>query len=306
MQQGQYVFENLLTLRHSSAVPEIYDMEMNNILAVRDLYDVVECHIVVYPYSRKVTSDNFHFYPFEEYVKDINDNRKSAYNHTYASTNRMFGLFFAMLVVFIVFEINPKDFFSVEAIVSAFGAYILGKDLWPDLERGLIKLTQNSRLRFLEQYYQYELDRNTTLTNYSYFAKRERYGKFHLLPQKMDFLEHSNSQTARLLFDTKDWHNYSENTAHILSLHIDPSLLNAFQREGFLLGIKLSFNQHIGPYTRCYEVFQSFNREECGCLNEKSIWLANCVFYRQTRVLGRVKYFAKSGILQDKKIIDVA
>ena len=301
-----YIFEDLITLRHNPAVPEIYDIELNHIEQIKSHYDTFECHVVIYPYSRKITANNFHFYPFEEYVKDINDNRKSAYNRTHETGNKLFGSLFAALVVLVVFRINPNDFLSVEAIVSAFGAYILGKDLWTDLERWLIRLTQNRTLRFSEQYYQYELDKNTTLTNYSYFAKRERYGKVHFLPQKMDFLEHSNSQTARLFFNTSDWHiENSENIVHILSLHVDPHLFSSFQREGFLLGIKLSFNRSVGPYTRCYEVFQSLHRDTLGCLDEKREWCENSVFYRQTRTLGRVKYFAKSGVLSQKRVINL-
>lgn len=288
--------QHVITWRRSADEPHIYDVELNGITAFKRRYDSLECHVVIYPYSRKVTANQFHIFPYEEYVKDIATNRKSAYTKIGEQSNKAFGLLFGAVITAIVAYWKPSDFFSVEALVSVFAAYVLGKELWDDVERLLHSATKNWRWRFQELYYLYQLDHNTTLTNYSYLAKRRRYGKDQVIAEKMDMIEHSNSQTVRLHFDLHRWNVLSEDSLHLFSVHIDEPLSDHFAAADLMLGVKLSFNRRHFLHTTCFELFQSADGKRIGCLDDKGNWYDNRVFYRHTQLFGRWKWFAKSGI----------
>lgn len=305
-EEQSFLDSKLLSFKQNSLFPGILDVEVDVAKISKHKFDFLECHIVLYPYSRNVKANNFHFHPYEEYVRDINENKKSAYNKISDSSPRIFGLLFSALVVMIVIKLNPQDFYSTEAIVSAFGAYMLGKDLWIDVERWLINISKNFSIRMMNQYFDFQLDKNTTLTNYTHFAKSKRYGVSHLLSNKMDYIEHSNSQTVRMFFDLNDveFECKSSETLHILSIHVDKEILADFNEKGYLLGVKFNFIHKRVGFNRCFEVFQSINHNVLGCLSEKKQWLNNCIFIRRTLVLGRLKYYQSSKIVENRRIIE--
>ncbi len=76
MNLEKYPYENII--KAEKTLENKYDIEIQYIEKLRK-YSSFECHIVVYPYSRKISSENIKFNPFEEYVKDIQLNQKSAY-----------------------------------------------------------------------------------------------------------------------------------------------------------------------------------------------------------------------------------
>ncbi len=41
-----------------------------------------------------------------------------------------------------------------------------------------------------------------------------------------------------------------------------------------------------------------------GCLDGKREWVQGGVFYRETFVLGKVKYFKKEGVIDEKSVIE--
>ena len=201
---SQCLPQNVILLRRNEELPNRYEVEMHGLDRLRS-YDRVECDVVFYPYSRTICSDNIHFYPFEEYVDDVLSNQRSAYAEIVSPWNQLFGLALGLLIALIFAFLHPASLLDIEAIVSVFGAYVIGKELWDDIERLLVNATKNWRLRYQESYYRYRLEKRTTLTYYSYLAKRRRYGKATLLPEKIDLIQQSNSQTLRMCFDTRDW-----------------------------------------------------------------------------------------------------
>ena len=294
-------------MRRNEEIPGIYDVELRHLDELRQ-YDSVECHVVLYPYSRKICSKNIAIHPYEEYVKDILSHHKSAYTKAGSQFNKLFGIMIGLLITVIFFKFKPSDLFSVESIVSVFGAYFVGKEIWDDIERNLIEISKTWRLRYQENYYFYRLEKRTTLTNYSWFAKKQRYGKTPLLPEQIDFIEKSNSQTLRLLFNMKDvgasgsWEMLAS-SGHLFSWHLEPELVDEFEKEGFLLGVKLSLNKQFLCFTKRLELFQSLHRQSKGALDEHGLWTDNTVFYRKTFTCGRYKAFLKSGLLPDQSII---
>jgi hypothetical protein len=286
----------------ADALPHIIDVELRQLAYLRR-FSAVECHLVVFPYSRLVTTNDIKIMPFQDYAEDINNNQKSTYNRLANSNNKRFGVTLALLVVLIVLYFHPEEFSSAESLVSMFGAYVVGKELWSDLERNIIEWTKKGRLRYTENYYSYGIEKSTTLVQYSGFAMKNRYGEIALHPQKMEYLEQSSSKTVRLWFDREDLEVEGE-SAHLLSLRLNPQLVDELQKAGYMLGIKLSLNQRTwwGGY-RNWEFFQSWSRGECGCLDAHSQWKSNTVFFRRIFSLGRWKFFKANGWKENADMI---
>ena len=242
MRSNEFPFQEIIRFRKNPAMPHIYDVEMQGLDQLKQ-FDSVECHIVLYPYSRKICSDDIAFYPFEEYVKDVLSHQRSAYVRIDSRFNEVFGLSLGTMIALAFAIWKPEDLLSIESVVSVFGAYTIGKDLWNDIERILVDASKNWRVRFQDNYYRYQLEKHTTLTSYSYLAKRQRYGKVPLLPEKIDFIKQSNSQTLRMCFNMKDLESFTEPVAHVHSIHVDSSLLEDLEERGFLFGVKLSLNR---------------------------------------------------------------
>ncbi len=303
-----FPFRDIIHLSKNSDIPHIYDVDMNHLDELKR-YHSVESHIVLYPYSRKVGSNHIRFYPFEEYVHDILSHQKSAYEQIASQFNKFLGIFLGIVITGIFAVFNPKDLLSVQSIMSVMGAYFVGKELWDDVENALIQLTKHWRVKYVDNYYSYRLEKYTTLAMYSSFAKKQRYGKTTLLPEFIDFIEQSNSQTLRMYFNMADIDleqccdgEYST-TRHLFSIHINPDLLDEFEQDSFLFGVKLSLNKKFLGVTRSSELFQSFHNGAQGALDESGVWHDGSIFYRNTMTIGRLKFFLKSGIMPQQAII---
>lgn len=294
----------VVLLRRNGEMSGVFDIALKNIQTIKSQCHFFELHAVLYPYSRQIKSDNYHFLPFEEYIEELSEHKRSAYFTISDYANRWFGLYFGGIIAFIFALFRPSALLDIEAVVSIFGAYLLGKDLWTDIERSLIKATQNRKICFQDRYYSYQLERNTTLSNYSMFAKKQRYGIVHLLPDKLEFIENSNSQTARLWFDMKSWGDLEDDIAHVFSIHFDKNSVQYLDEEGFLFGIKLSFNQRKWYGLQQTEIFQSLHQKQLGCLDQKARWVEQSAFYRKTLSVTRFKYFKSNNVLKEKAYIE--
>ncbi|HMW07568.1 MAG TPA: hypothetical protein PK079_11815 [Leptospiraceae bacterium] len=294
--------EDIVYLEKSDRHPNLYDVSLSNIDKLRD-YDSIEVHIVLYPYSRRITSEHISFFPFEEYVKDVQSNQLSAYSKIQLKFHKFFGVALGSVIAGFFYKYKPEDLFSVESVVAVFAAYAIGKELWADLERFFINISKRWRLRYTEDYYKYELEKFTTMAHYSSLAKRKRYGKVTLLPEKINFLELSNSQTLRMHFNMKDIKPAEAKSAHIFSIHIEPSLQSDFEKYGHLFGVKLSLNKKTLGFTKRLELFQSLHNREKGCLDDEEVWSANSIFCRKAITLGKIKFFVGRDLLSGKSLV---
>ncbi|MDD3627903.1 MAG: hypothetical protein PHV06_11370, partial [bacterium] len=188
-------------------------------------------------------------------------------------------------------------------IVSVLGAYFVGKEIWDDIERMLIKLSKNLPVKFMEQIYSYILERDTTLTKYSNFAKKQRYGKAPFLPSEIEVIEQSNSKTVRLFFSRADIKSVKDSSVHILSINVDKEKLKKFEDGGSLFGIKLSMNKNFLFFRYSLELFQSLDANKSGAIDKKGQWIDRGIFYRKTLSIGRIKFYLSSGMIQDKCMI---
>ena len=216
-------------LRINHSKEGIYDLELQNINKLRK-FSSVECHILIYPFSRKITANDIACNPFEEYAKDIKEGYGSIYSKVSFIFNKILGLIMSALIFLAFLIFAPSAFLSIDSVVAIFAAYIIGKELGNDLEMLLVKISNKKRLQFYNDYFIYQLEALTTLTKYSQYAKRYRYGKESILPTKMDFDKRSNSQIVRLNFKREDLGK--ADNAHILSIRVSDKLIREFEKEG--------------------------------------------------------------------------
>lgn len=280
----------------------IFDIELEHPKSFAHL-DALEVHIILYPYSREINSKHIVFNPFEEYAEDVLSGNHSAYSLIERSFAKYFGILLGGCIAGFFAYFKPEDLLSVESVVGIFAAYAIGKEMWADFERALYKLTKSKRLRYQESYYKYELEKTTTLTNYSQIAKKIRYGKSSPLPEKMHFMQLSNSQTVRLYFNPKEWDGF-ESDIHLLSVRIDKDKVQELHKHGFLLGVKVSLNKKRFFIKKSLEYFQSIHRGELGCLDEEQNWVRNAVHTKTVFSLGKFKYYAKRKTQENHKILD--
>lgn len=300
----QSLYNHLVHVIQNKEIPGLFDVELNGINRLRDFHSF-EFHFVLYPFSRNINADHFVFNPFEEYVNDIQLNQKSAYSLIKTGFDKLFGVFLGFLLFIIFYIFKPSDLFSVQSVVSVIGAYAIGKEIWDDIEDAMIRLSEPWKIRYMALYYRFRLESNSTQSQYTQFAKKHRYGKSAILPEKMDFIQLSNSQTLRLYFLVKNLLNIDDTSSHVLSFRLDPQIIDDFLKEGYGLGIKLSFNKRFFKLNRCFELFQSFVDDSVGCLDKKGQWLKDTLFYRRTFNLGRIKYFVKQGFLKTQSLLSM-
>lgn len=292
----------IIYLRKNKKYNNIYDVLLTNSEQIKKL-KTFEAHFVLYPFDRKVNSTDFKFNPFEEYVKDIISEHRSVYIPITDNSNKFFGAFLGAIITLIFALFKPDSLISVESIVSIFAAYTFGKEFWNDLQKGLVKISKNWKISYIENYYTYAIEKKTTLTRYSNLARRMRLDFTAVLPFKFDFIWQSNSQTLRLKFQSSDFENIPNERIHLFSIQLKNTDIKFIEEGNFLFGVKLSFNQYFMQIKNSFEVFQSIKSKEFGCLDSQEKWLNNAVFFRNTYSAGRIKYFHKKGLLNDKLII---
>jgi hypothetical protein len=303
MKFKESLYKDIVRVRVNKEIPGVYDVELGYLNELHSLSSL-ECHIAFYPYNRKINSNHFEFTPFEEYVNDIAAHQKSTYMKIKNRFCNIFGLFLGILIIVFFSVLKPSELLSIESIVSIIGAYFIGKELWDDIEELMINLSKNWRIRYVENYYFYRLERHTTLSLYSRLAKKRRYGREAILPEKMDLIQQKNSQTLRLFFIVKDLNPVKETYAHMMSIRMSPKLLQEFENDGCMFGVKLSFNKRFLGITRSWEFFQSIDKDVKGCLKENGEWINGAVFYRKTFMLGRIKFFIHTGLIENRSMVD--
>ncbi len=295
-----------LNIAQNEKYPNIIDA---NLLIDKDVlrYDRLHCHFVVYPFARKISSENIAMHPFAEYSKDISNRRSSVYSEIRNSAPQFFGLFLVAILLIIVFILAQyeREIKYTEIIISLFGVYMIGKDFWQDIEGFLERITKNRNLKYQDPYYAYELQKNTTMMRYSNLAKKERYGYSTILPERMDYLIASNSCTIRLLFDVEDFTKSNTERSHIFSVRITPTeLMDELAKYGYMMGVKIALSKVFFGIEHGYEMFQSIKNKEAGSLNDESEWLKDAVVVRKFWSIGKIFYRSKIVCLEQRKLVD--
>jgi hypothetical protein len=290
------ILDNLIRLKQNPNLSYIYDVELNNISALKQ-YESVEVHIIMYPFARQILSDNYRFTPFEDYSTDISTRRRSLYTRVPRPANSLFGILLGIAIILFFLAVRPSEVYSLQSIVAILGAYFIGKDLWNDIEAALVNLSKDWLVRYQTRYYEYQVEKNTTLTNYSALAREQRYGRASLVPEQMEFIANANSKTIRMKFASGDLRAFQEDSAHVLAIRLDPHLADDFERAGFMFSVKVSFNERVFPLRRSHEFFQSLNAGERGCLNFENEWMHDAALARDAYFFGNLRYLAGKRIV---------
>lgn len=301
IKKKNFPFQNIIKIKREKIDKHLFDVQLSRLDEIKKFHSL-ECSIFVYPFSRKINAANVAFNPFEEYVKDILSDQQTAYNKIFNHINNIFGLSIGLLIIGIFYIFKPEELFSVEAIVSVFGSYMLGKELWNDIESLIIRITRKLPIRLEEEKYAYRLERRSMLARYTFLAKKERYGISTYLPEKMHFIAQSNSQTVRMFFKTKDLQDFNSKKAHILTMRIDPELLNEFNDKGFMLTVRLNFNRKILWWIHHTELYQTVYTNNRGCLDERGNWHAKGIFYKQFTTTGRIRHYLAKEVMKNEEL----
>ncbi len=259
--------------------------------------------MVLYPYSRQIVSDGYKFYPFEEYVNDISTRRRSLYSRVPHPANSLFGIFLGIVIILFFLIIKPSEVYSLQSIVAILGAYFIGKDLWNDIESLFIAVTKDWRVRYQTSYYAYQMEKNTTLTNYSALAREQRYGKASVLPDQMEFISNANSKTVRMKFPRSELNTCQESTAHILAIRLDPALVEDFEQAGYMFSVKASLNERRLLVRHAQEFFQSLNGGQRGCLDFQNQWTSDTALAREAWFFGNLRYLAARRLVPAEKLV---
>jgi len=302
MKISQIPLHSIIELNYQTHEKNAFDIKLNHFQKLKKEFSAFECHIILYPYHRNISSKNFKFHPFEEYISDIARSQQSVYVKISDKSPRIFGFMLAVLISVVFALFYPSGLLSIEAIVSIFGAYTIGKEIYTDIERALIKISRRWRLKFADNFYSFQL-LISTLTRYSNLAKKHRFEAASVLPVKLDFVELSNSQTVRMYFSWKGLESFNEEWIRLLTVKVDETNSDLFYNPGFLLGLKLIFNKKRFGFTKGMEVYQSIHNNTFGCLDTKDNWIEKAVLYRKHWHIGRLKYEKKTVILPDMQTI---
>ncbi len=296
-------WQEIIDFKQNEKIGNIFDVSLKN-RAELSQYDSIEMYFMIYPYAQNISSDNLKILPFEEYVEDIISEKSSVYTKTMNSSKNFFGLFLGLIIFIIFLFINPDLLYSVEAIASIFWFYIVGKELWDDINRVLIRFTRKRKIVYKDAEYSYELKSRNALTNYTFFAKKQRYWLSVVLPKRLSYIKQSNSLTIRMQFDTQDFVSNKDEFVHILSIKVDDFLIDDFKRNWYMLGCKVSFNKKLRAFIKKYDISQSINLNEIWCLDIRWKWHDQSVFVRNNICFLNLKYYKNYKLLDSKILFD--
>ena len=293
---GQLPAEGLVSVRAPS--PTRVQVQLNHLSSLRK-FDAVECQMVFYPYSDTITSKDYTLLPFEEYVKDLTQHNRSAYACVKSSAKEVFGVLLGVLVFLVVLRYTHSDVVTMESLIGIFISYFIGKDLWDDIEEILQDLTRSSRLQYRERDYHYQIDRGSTIHMFNRFASRKRHGQNLLYPSELDVVMRSQSGTVRMRFMPEDFPTKDGESAHLLTVSLDPRKAADLRSRGYLMGLKATFCRRVLFITHNTDFYQSLDEGKKGCMGDAGEWLPGKAFMRTHLALGRLRLILKTGYLEN-------
>ena len=262
-------------------------------------YSSLDISILVYPLTKAHNSNNFRFLPYEEYVEDASDNKKTIYRKLASNYDKLFGTILGLIVLAINFIATPTDLLSIRSAVTTVSAYALGKEIWEYIETFMVNISERWFISFKEAPYTYTLRKPSTITKYSYLAKKIRYGEENILANKLDFVQQSNSKNIKLEFTHNQIKDFS-NVNQILIMDPDSSTI---EMNDLLIAIKVSLNKKILFINSSEEYFQGFKGEDYGSLDDSNHWFGGTSFFRSSLNFARFKVYLSSKIVKNIKLL---
>jgi hypothetical protein len=286
-------FTGLIALRDLDSKPESFDVTLNNLDLLKS-YSSFECTFFMYPYDKGLNANYFNLSPYEEYVKDVNMGRRSMYGKLDNIGDNIFGFILGFTILFFFWIFNRREIFSIEAVVSIFAAYAIGKELWNDFDNGLTNWTQNWKLSWRDNSHYYIKQDFGSIQKFWKVARQEKYQHDTLLAKKIDFLSYSNSKTVELLFHRKDLKDISQENINLVVINFDEGI--AVKKDNFMFGAKITLTKNILFWKTNTELFQSVSKGQLGAVDKNDHWHEDKVLVRKTVNVGRVKFYWRSGM----------
>jgi hypothetical protein len=279
-----------------------YAVELKNAKELKH-FSEVDIDITVYPYSKLIFSQNFNFSPLNDYWEDINDGQKSVYRKIIPSGSKLFGLGLGALITTFFYIFRPNQLSSIDGIVSLVGIYLVGKEMWTDLNNFLERTSQKYFIRWYPQMYSLEIVTDTTLSNYVRRAREKRFENGLILPAQFDLIKQSNAQTIRLKYQVDSLNKSNLDFNRIALLEIEDNIAKHFNIANSQIGLKITLTKRLLGLSLSNEFFQALDSGKSGSLNKKNKWTEDTVLHRKTFSLGRIKvYWITKQVNQDNLI----
>lgn len=252
----------------------------------------------VYPFNKDISSDDYQIVPFEEYSDDVSKGKKSSYKPVPQFRGELFGLFLGALIALIFALINARELFTVESTVSIIGTYLVGKELWNDLDNFLSNLTANWRVKWYDEDYPLQRENFGTIQKFYDTAREERYQQLTIYPRMLDFTTHSNSKTIDAYYPKADLSNKATGNPRICSIKFNTKKL----KYNFMLGIKIRLTTKILFLNINDEYFQASKGKEIGTLDSGGTW-KKALLHKRTVNIDRLKIYMTERLIKGTNIL---
>ncbi|HYD35720.1 MAG TPA: hypothetical protein VD999_06645 [Vitreimonas sp.] len=280
-----------------------YRLFLNSALELKQ-YSAIEMTMTVYPLSSKMGAQDFEIDPFEDYVAELSAGRRSTYQKLDHYADKVFSLILALMIASVFWWFYPGGLNSVEAVVGILGAYALGKEFWRDLDQILIALTHNWWVQWTESDYFYTRQNFGMIQRFWQLARHHRYGAFITLPQKMDYVTHSNSKTIDLAYWHRDLVHLNTPRVQLANIHFRQPAAPADHKQ-LLIAVKFSLIKKSLFFSKTIEMYQALDSSQLGSVNHNHLWQPAALLLRQKWSVGRLAHFSKVTTITDASLLEL-
>jgi hypothetical protein len=263
-------------------------------------YQKIEVTVSYYPYQQISRTQGFHFEPYEDYVSDLADGKRSTYQEKEETSAQVFGLLLGATIFGFFAYFNPALLISVESFVSIFASYTVGKELWRDLDLYLQNTSKSWKVRWIEQTFYYALQQFGTLQRFWQLARFKRFGYTITLPSEIDFISHSSSKTVEMSFEISHF-ALNQQSARVLRILL-PAGSKSNLKNGLVI-IRFGLVESFGVFSHVTEYYQASNKGSIGTLNLADKWFKNKSLQKKFWRIGRLVWFTQEARLTNTQII---
>ncbi len=287
----------LLSLEKSNQQWGLLDINLQNIDVCKE-YDTVEIDLIFYPYSEKITSDDYEVEPLQDHMKSAGKSgeKYKKYTDPYAI---WFGSILWLVISTIAGVSNSRNVLEVESMVTLGIATYAWIEWWSKIESLLAKLTPHTRFQFKENSYRYSRSLYSTLGGYIQRHQNNRYQNPVLLPEKFDLIEWNNSYTVRMSFSKEDIAAVTENMARIATIRFkDKELAKQLNEYGFGCTMKLKLGNYEWSLLKRDEMIQTFENWRLWCEDLDHNFLENHFEWRRATSFWRFKKYVSNTYIE--------
>jgi hypothetical protein len=278
------------------------DLLLDNVQSLKT-FDNISISLVFYTYDKSLSKEDFKFLPYQEYTEEINLGNRSSYTPIGDFSDKIFGLFLGVSIIILFWFLQPSNLVSIEAIVGIIGAYIAGKELWSDIDKGLQNVTLNWPISWREQEFYYQKQDFGSIQNYLRFSRLKRYSQVFILPSKLDLITQSNSKILEIQFSKKELRAVDSDQLYFGSIEFDSKYSNSIAKGNYAITAKVSQIKNILGVQIASEFIQAIDSNKIGCLDSNKNWSEGKLSQRYTLKIAQLKLYYKN-VLKNMFLIE--